>query len=99
MDFAGKRVLITGSSRGIGLAAAKVFLEAGARVALNGRYADSTAAGIRALGGGRGLVAAPGDVGTVAGCDAIVAVATEGLGGLDVLVNSAGITFFRPIAQ
>jgi NAD(P)-dependent dehydrogenase (short-subunit alcohol dehydrogenase family) len=97
MDFAGKRVLITGSSRGIGRSAAEVFLEAGARVALNGRSADSTAVAIAALGGGRGLVAAPGDVGTVAGCEAIVAAAAEGLGGLDVLVNSAGTIFFRPI--
>ena len=35
--FDGKRILITGSSRGIGLAAARAFLDAGARVAINGR--------------------------------------------------------------
>ena len=99
MDFAGKRVVITGSSRGIGRAAAEVFLEAGARVALNGRTADSTAAGIAALGGGRHLVAAPGDVASVAGCEAIIAAAVEGLGGLDILVNSAGIGFSCPIGE
>ena len=90
MDFTGKRVLITGSSRGIGRAAAEVLLAAGATVAVNGRSAASTAEGIAALGGGERLVAAPGDVGTVAGCNAIVAAAVAAMGGLHVLVNSAG---------
>ncbi|HUF55164.1 MAG TPA: SDR family NAD(P)-dependent oxidoreductase [Thermohalobaculum sp.] len=96
--FAGRRVLVTGSSRGIGRAAAAAFLAAGARVAVNGRSAASTASGIDALGGD-GLVAAPGDVATVAGCDAIVAAAVDGLGGLDILVNSAGICEGGPIEE
>ncbi len=50
IDFEGKRVLITGSSRGIGKGAAAAFLDAGASVALNGRSAASTDAGIAALG-------------------------------------------------
>ena len=99
MDFTGKRVLITGSSRGIGRAAAEVLLAAGATVAVNGRSATSTAEGIGALGGGERLVAAPGDVGTVAGCNAIVAAAVAAMGGLDVLVNSAGIGDSRPMTD
>jgi len=99
MDFTGKRVLITGSSRGIGRAAAQVLLDAGARVAINGRSADSTAQGIADLGGGPNLIAAPGDVGTVAGCHAAVAAAVKAMGGLDVLVNSAGIGDSRPLAE
>ncbi len=43
------------------------------------------------------LLAAPGDVATAAGCDAIVGAAIEGLGGLDVLVNSAGVGRTGPI--
>ena len=97
MDFTGKRVLVTGSSRGIGRAAAEVLHEAGAIVAINGRSAASTAEGIAALGGGARLVAAPGDVGTVAGCNAIVGAAVDAMGGLDVLVNSAGVGDSRPM--
>ena len=90
-DFTDKRVLVTGGSRGIGRAAARAFLEAGARVAVNGRTVDSTAAGISAIGDSEKLLAAPGDIATAAGCEAMVSAAIEGLGGLDVLVNSAGI--------
>ena len=99
IDFAGKRVLVTGGSRGIGWSTAKAFHDAGARIALNGRTNESTAAGIKKLGGGERLIAAPGDIGTVAGCEATVNHAIDALGGLDVLVNSAGIGMDRPIEE
>lgn len=94
VDFTDKRVLVTGGSRGIGWGTVEAFLKAGARVAVNGRTADSTAAGLAAISAGRyseRILAAPGDVATAAGCEAIVNAAIMGLGGLDVLVNSAGI--------
>ena len=91
MDFAGKLVLITGASRGIGHATAQEFLALGARVAVNGRTEQSVAAAITELRGGDRLVAAPGSVGTVEGCESVVGMAIEGLGGLDVLVNNAGV--------
>ena len=97
MDWTDKRVLVTGGSRGIGRAAAAAFHERGARVAINGRTGPSAAAAIAALGGGDRLVAAPGDVATVAGCEAAVGAAVAGLGGLDVLVNSAGVGKTGPI--
>lgn len=103
-DFAGRRVLVTGGSRGIGRATAAAFLRAGARVAVNGSTAASTEAGMATLGatglsalGGMGLVAAPGDVSTAAGCRAVVGAALAGLGGLDILVNSAGVGASGPI--
>ena len=99
MTFDGKAVLVTGGSRGIGRATAQAFLAAGARVAINGRSEASVARSIDALGGGDRLVAAPGDVGTVAGCEAAVGAALEAFGGLDVLVNSAGVYERRPIAE
>ncbi len=88
MDFTGKKVLVTGGTRGIGAAAVRAFLERGAMVAINGRTPDSAAKAVHELGSG---IAAPGHVGTVAGCEAAVAAAIDGLGGLDLLINSAGV--------
>lgn len=90
MQFADKKVLITGSGRGIGQATARVFLERGATVAINDITEATVAASIKALGGER-LVAAPGDISSVDGCAEIVASAVGRLGGLDVLVNNAGV--------
>ena len=97
MDFTDKRVLVTGSSRGIGFAVAEAFVDAGARVAINGRTEQSVGAAMERLGGGEHLVAAPGDMGTVPGCESAVKTAIDAFGGLDILVNSAGIGAGRPI--
>jgi len=94
MRFEGKRVLITGASRGIGLATARAFLAEGARVAVNGRSAGSVETAMATLGGSANLIAAPGDIALVPGCETVVATALDGLGGLDILVNNAGV-FFR----
>ena len=99
MDFTGKRILVTGSSRGIGRAVADEFLSSGGRVAINGRTPESTHEGIRALGDAAALCTAPGDVGTLAGCRAVVGAAVEGLGGLDILINSAGVGDYAPFAE
>ena len=91
MKFDGKAVLITGASRGIGRSTARAFLDQGARVAINGRTTDSVERAMGALGDAERLVAAPGDVATVAGCEAVVGAAVDALGGLDILINSAGV--------
>jgi NAD(P)-dependent dehydrogenase (short-subunit alcohol dehydrogenase family) len=99
MTFDNKAVLITGASRGIGRATAQAFLDGGARVAINGRTQDSVAQAIEALGNHDRLATAPGDVATAAGCEAVVGAALEALGGLDVLVNNAGVFERRPLAE
>jgi NAD(P)-dependent dehydrogenase (short-subunit alcohol dehydrogenase family) len=99
MDFKDKKVLITGASRGIGFATAREFVALGARVAVNGRSEQSVATAIAELDAGDRVVAALGDVGNVQGCESIVKTAVENLGGLDVLVNNAGVIFESSIEK
>lgn len=96
-DFTDKRVLVTGGTRGIGRATVEAFLTAGARIAVNGRTPQSTDGALAAIEAGDRLCAAPGDVATAAGCEAVVDAALAGLGGLDVLVNSAGVSRTGPM--
>ncbi len=98
-DFTSKRVLVTGGTRGIGNAIVNAFHSAGAHVAINGRTADSVEKTISAMKGKGDLVAAPGDVGTVTGCEDAVKGAIEVLGGLDILINSAGVGVDLPMEE
>jgi NAD(P)-dependent dehydrogenase (short-subunit alcohol dehydrogenase family) len=91
MNLSGKRVLVTGGTRGIGRATVEAFLAAGARVTVNGSSAATVAAAIEGLKDRERAVAAPGDLGQVAGCQRVVEGAVAALGGLDVLVNNAGV--------
>ncbi len=89
MNFKGKKILVTGSTTGIGRGAAEMFLEAGATVVINGRTDAAVAKAVTELGP-RALPVA-GDVATVAGCCDVVQRAIAALGGLDCLVNNVGI--------
>lgn len=90
--YTGKRILITGGTSGIGLATAAYLLAQGARVVVTGRSQSKGAQALAALAAyqGQALFVA-GDVRRVAECRRMVEDAATWLGGLDVLVNSAGI--------
>ncbi|MGA2842077.1 MAG: SDR family oxidoreductase [Steroidobacteraceae bacterium] len=89
-DFSDKRVLVTGSTMGIGRAAAEAFRELGATVAINGRTDASVAKAIAELGGGPHLVAAPGDLSTTTEINTVIGALLARWDGIDVLVNNAG---------
>ena len=89
-----KVVLITGGTSGIGLAAARLFLAGGAKVAVNGRTADKGERAVASLQKEfpqEQVVFIAGDVRRTVNCARIVANTVGRFGGLDVLVNSAGI--------
>ncbi|WP_374449016.1 SDR family NAD(P)-dependent oxidoreductase [Stella sp.] len=92
MRLAGRRVLVTGAASGIGRATAELFVAEGARVAL----ADRDRARLETVAGALGpaALAVPCDVADPASVGDAVAAAAAGLGGLDGVVNSAGITIF-----
>jgi NAD(P)-dependent dehydrogenase (short-subunit alcohol dehydrogenase family) len=93
--FAGKRVLVTGGARGIGAATATAFLKEGASVAIGARSQASFDTFVGAHPGGS-VHPALGDIGNQAKSAAVVRAAVAALGGLDILVNSAG--FFEEVA-
>jgi NAD(P)-dependent dehydrogenase (short-subunit alcohol dehydrogenase family) len=93
----GKVALITGGSRGIGLAIAEALGTAGAALAITGTH-DVHLDAARARLGGRTL-ALKADVRDHAAVDAAMKTAVDTLGGLDILVNNAGIGVFRPVAD
>ncbi|HEX8003110.1 MAG TPA: SDR family oxidoreductase [Mycobacteriales bacterium] len=99
MTFAGKGVLVTGASRGIGRAIAVAFAEAGARVAVHYRSGAAEAAETLGLLAGSGHVSLRADLAVAAEVRALVDGAAEALGGLDVLVNNAGIYAGSPVAD
>lgn len=88
IDFSGRKVLVSGSTSGIGLAAARGFLAAGAHVIINGRSKASVGAAVAELGGPATAVDGfAGDLADGAACAELVARHPD----VDVLVNNVGI--------
>lgn len=99
MSFKGKKVLITGGSRGIGQAAAMAFARKGARVAISYRSDEAAAAETLSGMNGTGHLRLPGDISKPEVARQIVQKAIEGMDGLDVVVNNAGIFQAHPIDE
>jgi 3-oxoacyl-[acyl-carrier protein] reductase len=97
-DFAGRVVLVTGASRGIGRAVAREFAARGATVVVQFR-ADRAAAEetLASLGGGGGHLAVAADVADPEQARALVGRVVDQLGRVDVLVNNAGIYEAHPV--
>jgi 3-oxoacyl-[acyl-carrier protein] reductase len=90
-----KVAIITGSSRGLGLASAVSLAAEGCRVCLCARTADRLEEArhqvANAAGGGERVIAVQADVSTSAGIEAVVSGTVAAFGGVDVLVNSVGV--------
>ena len=91
----GKVCVVTGASRGIGLEAARRLCDEGARVLFVGRDAEALEEAASGCGGEYLAV----DVTDPEADERIVATCAEQMGGIDVLVNNAGTSFARPLAE
>lgn len=90
MNLKGKRALITGGSSGIGMAIAEAMLSKGAKVVISARRQDVLATAVETLGKTGPIQGVAADVATEEGRAKMLAIVSEKLGGLDVLVNNAG---------
>lgn len=102
LSLAGRSALITGGSKGLGLAMATAFAQAGGAVALVARGAEALAAAelaIHAVAPDARVAAIPADIATADGAAQAFAAATAALGQVDILVNNAGVSRAMPFLE
>ncbi|MBP2586576.1 NAD(P)-dependent dehydrogenase (short-subunit alcohol dehydrogenase family) [Streptomyces sp. PvR006] len=99
LPASGRRVLVSGASRGLGRAVARAFAANGDRVAVHfGSRADEARVTLESLDG-TGHVLVGGDLSDPSGAVAVVDAAAEALGGIDVLVNNAAVNLRHPLPE
>ncbi len=97
MRFTNKVAVITGGGSGIGLEAAKQLVKEGARVVINGRNAEKLESAASEIDpSGQAIATYAGDISRVAVGQAIIEFAVEVFGGVDILLNNAGIFAPKP---
>ncbi len=101
LDLSGRAALITGSTKGIGLALAESLVEAGADVAVCARTASEVADTVERLRSRTNgvVVGFPCDVRRPDGCEELIERTVADLGRLDILVNNAGVGAFGSIKE
>ena len=97
MELLGKRALVTGASRGIGLAIAKALATQGVKVFITARDETSLTGAAESLrGSGFEIGLGSADLADSAQTESIFSNATEYLGGIDILINNAGLGIQSP---
>ena len=96
-NLTGKVAIVTGSTKGIGLAIAERLINEGASVTVSARSADDVAEVASRLG--ENALGIPCDVSDPDACARLVEETVEHFGRLDVLVNNAGLGIFKSISE
>ena len=92
LQLKGKRALVTGASKGLGFATARILAQEGCQVAINSRSTESLSKAAQTLADETGskVISLPGDVIAHDMAGKLVQQTVEGLGGLDILITNSG---------
>ena len=100
MTFENKTVIVSGGGSGIGLQVAKQFFDKGANVVINGRNEDKLRQAAQSIdASGARVLPHAGDISNPTTAKSLVSAATDAFGGVDILINNAGIFAPKPFLE